>query len=86
MGNSCLRIYASANSSFSSRGEIQDVLRAFPQPNLVRKQHSGKVIELWSGLGYNRRAINLHRTAKTIAEKHKGTVPDELSLLLDLPG
>ena len=46
----------------------------------------GKVIELWSGLGYNRRAINLHRTAKTIAEKHKGTVPDELSLLLDLPG
>jgi A/G-specific adenine glycosylase len=46
----------------------------------------GKVIELWSGLGYNRRAINLHQTAKTIAEKHKGTVPDELSLLLDLPG
>ncbi|MEC7292760.1 MAG: A/G-specific adenine glycosylase [Actinomycetota bacterium] len=61
-------------------------LERFPNPTLCANSTPGKVIELWSGLGYNRRAINLHRTAKTIAEKHKGTVPDELSLLLDLPG
>ena len=61
-------------------------LERFPNPTLCASSTPGKVIELWSGLGYNRRAINLHRTAKTIAEKHKGTVPDELSLLLDLPG
>ncbi|MGB1369742.1 MAG: A/G-specific adenine glycosylase [Acidimicrobiales bacterium] len=61
-------------------------LKRFPNPTTCANSTPGKVIELWSGLGYNRRAINLHRTAKTIAEKHKGTVPDELSLLLDLPG
>ena len=61
-------------------------LERFPNPTTCANSTPGKVIELWSGLGYNRRAINLHRTAKTIAEKHKGTVPDELSLLLDLPG
>ena len=61
-------------------------LKRFPNPTTCANSNPGKVIELWSGLGYNRRAINLHRTAKTIAEKHKGTVPDELSLLLDLPG
>ena len=61
-------------------------LKRFPNPITCANSTPGKVIELWSGLGYNRRAINLHQTAKTIAEKHKGTVPDELSLLLDLPG
>ena len=61
-------------------------LKRFPNPTTCANSTPGKVIELWSGLGYNRRAINLHRTAKIIAEKHKGTVPDELSLLLDLPG
>ena len=61
-------------------------LKRFPNPTTCANSTPGKVIELWSGLGYNRRAINLHRAAKTIAEKHKGTVPDELSLLLDLPG
>ena len=61
-------------------------LERFPNPTLCASSTPGKVIELWSGLGYNRRAINLHRTAKTIAEKYNGTVPDELSLLLDLPG
>ena len=61
-------------------------LKRFPNPTTCANSTPGKVIELWSGLGYNRRAINLHRTAKTIAEKHKGTVPDKLSLLLDLPG
>jgi len=61
-------------------------LKRFPNPTTCANSTPGKVIELWSGLGYNRRAINLHRTAKIIAEKHKRTVPDELSLLLDLPG
>ena len=66
--------------------KYQTFLKRFPNPTICANSTPGKVIELWSGLGYNRRAINLHRTAKTIAEKHKGTVPDELSLLLDLPG
>jgi len=61
-------------------------LERFPNPSLCANSNPGEVIELWSGLGYNRRAINLYRAAKTITEKHQGIVPDELPILLDLPG
>ena len=61
-------------------------LERFPNPTLCANSNPGDVIELWSGLGYNRRAINLYRAAKTIAEKHQGIVPNELSILLNLPG
>jgi len=61
-------------------------LERFPNPTLCANSNPGEVIELWSGLGYNRRAINLYRAAKTIADKHQGIVPNELTVLLGLPG
>ena len=61
-------------------------LERFPNPTLCAKSNPGEIIELWSGLGYNRRAINLYRAAEIIADKHQGIVPNELSILLDLPG
>src|SRR5690606_30793457 len=44
------------------------------------------VVRLWSGLGYNRRAVNLHRCARAVVERHGGAVPDDLGALLALPG
>ncbi len=44
------------------------------------------VIRLWHGLGYNRRALNLHRAAVAIVERHGGDLPDRLPDLLALPG
>ena len=44
------------------------------------------VVTLWAGLGYNRRAVNLHRCAVDVVVHHDGRVPDELSKLLELPG
>ncbi len=38
----------------------------------------GEVIRAWQGLGYNRRAVNLHRAAKRIAEHGW---PDDLTVL-----
>jgi A/G-specific adenine glycosylase len=46
----------------------------------------GDVIEAWAGLGYNRRAVNLHRCAVTVAAEHGGQLPDDLVGLLALPG
>ncbi len=46
----------------------------------------GIVIELWRGLGYNRRAVNLHAAATLIRDRHAGRVPDDLDDLLALPG
>jgi A/G-specific adenine glycosylase len=44
------------------------------------------VISAWQGLGYNRRARNLHAAAEAIVEHHDGRVPDTLEGLLALPG
>jgi A/G-specific adenine glycosylase len=43
-----------------------------------------EVIEAWSGLGYNRRAVNLHRCAQAVAAM--GGFPREQAQLRALPG
>lgn len=43
------------------------------------------VLVLWSGLGYNRRALNLHRAAKAIVLDHAGKVPKAKEALVALP-
>ncbi len=45
-----------------------------------------EVVRAWTGLGYNRRAVDLHRAATLIVERHDGRVPESLPELLDLPG
>jgi A/G-specific adenine glycosylase len=44
------------------------------------------VVAAWQGLGYNRRAGALHRTAIAVCERHAGTFPRELPELTALPG
>jgi A/G-specific adenine glycosylase len=44
------------------------------------------VVDEWSGLGYNRRAVNLHRLAVAVVEQHAGRLPDDLTGLQALPG
>ena len=46
----------------------------------------GDVIDEWSGLGYNRRAVNLHRTATVVRDEFGGRLPSALDDLLALPG
>lgn len=61
-------------------------LRRFPTPAACAAAPRADVIDEWAGLGYNRRAVNLHRAAEAIAEEHGGRVPTGLDELLDLPG
>jgi A/G-specific adenine glycosylase len=44
------------------------------------------VLRAWQGLGYNRRALNLHRAARAIVERHGGMVPSSVDELEALPG
>ncbi len=44
------------------------------------------VITMWAGLGYNRRAVNLQRTAQAVMERYGGEFPRERAKLLELPG
>ena len=45
-----------------------------------------RVLTLWQGLGYYRRARNLHAAARVIVEQFDGRVPDTVEQLLQLPG
>jgi A/G-specific adenine glycosylase len=44
------------------------------------------VVRIWSGLGYNRRALNLHRAARSVVEHYAGSLPMDDDSLRSLPG
>lgn len=58
----------------------------FPTPASLAAAPVGDALTLWRGLGYNRRAVNLHRAATTIVAEHGGRVPRDLDALRGLPG
>src|SRR3954466_10469191 len=43
-------------------------LARWPTVNALAAASAGAVIVEWQGLGYNRRALNLHRAARAVAE------------------
>ncbi len=45
-----------------------------------------QVREAWEGLGYYRRAMNLHRLAQVVVAERGGVVPDDPEALRRLPG
>lgn len=61
-------------------------LDRFPTCCSCAHSNVGAVIEEWAGLGYNRRAVNLHRCAQIVCRDFAGVLPDDLSQLLPLPG
>lgn len=61
-------------------------LDTWPDPDACAAAPVADVIAAWDGLGYNRRAVNLHAAATVVASHHGGIVPDELTDLLALPG
>ena len=61
-------------------------LAAFPTPAVCAAAPVAAVIRAWEGLGYNRRAVQLHRCAQQVVEQHGGCLPEDLSALLELPG
>jgi len=61
-------------------------LERFPTVAACAASPVGDVIDEWAGLGYNRRAVHLHRTATACVERHGGELPDDLDALLALPG
>ena len=67
-------------------GYYQAFLARFPTPAACAAAPAGDVVRLWAGLGYNRRAVNLHRCARVVVEQHGGALPDDLGALLALPG
>jgi A/G-specific adenine glycosylase len=63
-----------------------EFIRTFPTLQTLAKAPFKKVVAVWDGLGYNRRCLNLHKTAKLILKEHKGKVPNDITILASLPG
>lgn len=59
-------------------------IAAYPSPSACAAATLGDVLRLWQGLGYPRRARNLHAAATEIAEQ--GEFPSTIETLLPLPG
>jgi A/G-specific adenine glycosylase len=55
-------------------------MRRWPTPEALARADRAEVVRAWSGLGYNRRAVSLHRAAAAIAA---GGWPADLT---ELPG
>ena len=52
----------------------------------LAKADTSEVIKLWQGLGYNRRALALKRTAEIVHSSYSGRLPRDYEALLALPG
>ena len=58
----------------------------FPTIEVCATGTSGDVVKMWAGLGYNRRALHLHRCAVVVAQQFGGRIPEDLDDLMALPG
>jgi A/G-specific adenine glycosylase len=58
----------------------------FPTPAAMAEASLDEVLELWSGLGYYRRARGLWLAAREISARFGGAVPDRAEDLRELPG
>ncbi|MGA9532519.1 MAG: hypothetical protein WBR18_07365, partial [Anaerolineales bacterium] len=64
----------------------QEWLKVFPDVHSLALADTDKVLQLWEGLGYYRRAHNLQRAAQIIVNDHEGRLPASVEALKQLPG
>lgn len=63
-----------------------EFIEAFPTVHDLASAKLSEVITRWKGMGYNRRAVYLKKTAEAVVEKHGGNFPETLEELEKLPG
>ena len=61
-------------------------LAQYPTVEALAGAEPSTVRESWAGLGYYRRAANLHRLARTVLAEHAGVIPSDPAELVRLPG
>ena len=66
-------------------GRWQRWLERFPTVDALAATAPSDVLEEWQGLGYNRRALSVHRAAQAISEAG-GVFPQDPKELVKLPG
>jgi len=67
-------------------GKYAAFLRRFPTIRSLAGAPLRDILQAWQGLGYNRRALSLKRTAEALVRDHNGRVPCDRQVLEKLPG
>lgn len=68
------------------KDKYSQFIKKFPTPQKLANASVREVYDIWSGLGYNRRALALQKTAKTLISNYNGRVPKNTNELEALPG
>jgi A/G-specific adenine glycosylase len=68
------------------QGFYPKFLQQYPTLEDLASAPPAVVRESWSGLGYYRRAANLHRLAQEVVQERSGVIPSEPAELRRLPG
>jgi A/G-specific adenine glycosylase len=58
----------------------------FPTVESLATAEQARVLQVWQGLGYNRRGIMLHRLARQVMNEFGGVIPHHEDVLAGLPG
>ena len=66
--------------------KYESFLRDFPNFAALSRARLQNVLEMWHGLGYNKRALALKRTAQIVDTKFDGMLPSDYAALVELPG
>jgi A/G-specific adenine glycosylase len=61
-------------------------LRAFPTLRALARADRQDVLRQWEGLGYYRRATQLHEAAQIVVSEHAGEFPRDFDAVVGLPG
>ncbi|MCX7846657.1 MAG: A/G-specific adenine glycosylase [bacterium] len=61
-------------------------IAAFPDFHTLARAPLHRILRLWNGLGYNRRALALKHIAQIVLSHYHGNLPSSPSLLARLPG
>lgn len=66
--------------------KFESWMKQFPTVQHLAKASVRDVLSMWSGLGYNRRALYLQKAAQEIVKKHNGRFSQDETVLTTLPG
>jgi A/G-specific adenine glycosylase len=67
-------------------GKYEQFISKFPDFAHLAEAPLHQVLEVWRGLGYNRRAVALKKIAQIVMDTFDATIPADLKTLMTLPG
>ena len=67
-------------------GKYVEFISAFPDFHALAQAPLQKILTVWHGLGYNRRALALKKIAEIVVTSYNGSLPSSPEVLQTLPG